>query len=122
MKDLLRILQRDRRNIILDSPRPDLAPHIVISPPDEPFTGYWAYLANTVDAQSYLRLAVPPRIYGDGDVYVWPPSEDSHYSWHVAQCGRRSGTLAMCAATPHALYDQPLVFSPSRFQDMVRRP
>ena len=123
-KDLLRKLQRDRRNIVLDSPRPDLAPHIVITPPDRPYEGYWAYLINTVNAQSYSSLAIPPRVYRDGE-YVWPPMEDSHFSWHLGQYVRpyhyTTSTEPYAGGLQTSDSEGPWrVFSRSRFQMSVR--
>lgn len=122
-KELLRQLQRDRRNIILDSLHPDVTPHIVISPPDQPYHGYWAYVFNNVDAQSYCSLAVPPTRYGGGTVTMWPPTEDAHYSWHIKQYGRHS----YCTDE----YNRPEVgrpqechqpFNTSQFLESVRTP
>lgn len=46
--------------IVLDSRCPDLAPHIVITPPDEYSEDPWAAHNNRVDSQTAPNLCVPP--------------------------------------------------------------
>ncbi|KZT06426.1 uncharacterized protein LAESUDRAFT_725861 [Laetiporus sulphureus 93-53] len=71
-------LQRDRRNIVLDSTCPEVAPHIVISPPDlnEEWDLYWAVWINRMGPQDpkYLSLAHPDcRLLA-----TLPPHADRH--------------------------------------------
>lgn len=62
IQDLFRALSMDRRNLILDSEDPDIAPHIVVTPP--PFHPYDYYVVayNQVYPQYSHRLVVPPPI------------------------------------------------------------
>lgn len=62
----LRELQLDRRNIVLDSAHPDLAPHIVITPPDsvDAWNNYWASCVNRPGPQDPAYLALLPRSDG----------------------------------------------------------
>ena len=72
----LRELQLDRRNIVLDSARPDLAPHIVITPPDsvDAWNNYWASCVNRPGPQDPAYLALLPRSDGLDPLASAPPS------------------------------------------------
>lgn len=58
-QDVLRLFIMDKRNIVLDSAHPELAPHVVISPPSDPWEGCWAYTWNTPLPQYDGFLQVP---------------------------------------------------------------
>ncbi|TCD67551.1 hypothetical protein EIP91_012248 [Steccherinum ochraceum] len=56
----------DKRNLIIDSLDPLLAPHIVITSPDFPYDGYWAFVQNGVGPQLEAdTLLVPPTVSGN---------------------------------------------------------
>ncbi|PCH40813.1 hypothetical protein WOLCODRAFT_55818, partial [Wolfiporia cocos MD-104 SS10] len=61
--DVLLRLSLHRRNIVLDSLYPEIAPHIVISPPDvsDAWDLYYAVLINRIGPQQPGYLAVPRK-------------------------------------------------------------
>lgn len=122
-QDVLSHYARDKRNLIIDSPNPFLTPHIVITPPDHPHDGYWAFVENGVGPQSEPNsLLVPPIVQGSS--IVWPPWQERHYNWYTAQIA--SYALPDLSWSPPALdvaIDErnPLgVFSLTRFEYEVR--
>ncbi|KAI0796925.1 hypothetical protein C8Q75DRAFT_742700 [Abortiporus biennis] len=124
--------RRDRRNIIIDSLRPDI-PHIVITPPDHPYDGYWAYVTNATGPQDRNLLTIPPAVNVYGHVTAEPLSQDPHTSWHFTRLGRRSALELENAGTssssspslvddvhvPHSCGQGHPVFSHERFHNSI---
>ncbi|KAH9927256.1 uncharacterized protein B0H18DRAFT_1118532 [Fomitopsis serialis] len=92
--DHLRELQLDRRNIVLDSARPDVTPHIVITPPDsvDAWNNYWAICVNRTGPQDSACLELPQRHDGLDPLACSPAPVDGVRRVHRAaasapQCG-----------------------------------
>jgi hypothetical protein len=62
-QNLLRALQRDRRNFVFDSVYPHLAPHIVVTPPEYTWEDFFIPSQNRVDLQWRNYLTVPPQTW-----------------------------------------------------------
>ena len=62
----------DRRNLVLDSEDPDIAPHIVVTPPPFDLNDYYTVAYNQVNPQYPHRLLVPPP------VGVWEGKANMH--------------------------------------------
>ncbi|KAI0700714.1 hypothetical protein BC835DRAFT_1326001 [Cytidiella melzeri] len=61
LNEVLRAFVLDKRSIVLDSACPELAPHIVITPPTDPWEGCVAYSWNTPQPQDDTYLTIPQR-------------------------------------------------------------
>ncbi|KAH8094869.1 hypothetical protein BXZ70DRAFT_341647 [Cristinia sonorae] len=114
---------RNKRNLILDSANPIINPHIVITPPDFIFDGYWAFVQNGVGPQVETNaLSVPPVIQGCST--IWPPWQDRHYAWHTAQYARNA--LPGPSESPYApsmsmgLGEPKRVFNLARFASAIQ--
>lgn len=70
------MLRRDGRNLVLDSIDYNLAPHIVITPPDYTWDDYFIPLRNRVDPQWNDYLAVPPQNWRSPSPTYEPPLEE----------------------------------------------
>ena len=119
----LRELQLDRRNIILDSARPDLAPHIVITPPDsvDAWNNYWASCINRPGPQDPAYLALLPRSDGLDPLASAPPSPAVTTEGRGVREARGATTPDDAQSDHHALFpEEPRrVFSRSRFRSTV---
>jgi len=117
----LRELQLDRRNIVLDSARPDAAPHIVITPPDsvDAWNNYWATCVNRTGPQDSACLDLPQRHDGLDPLACSPAPVDGVRRVHRAtasapQCGNmETEARALFSAEPRR------VFCRSRFYSRV---
>ncbi|KAH7930672.1 hypothetical protein BV22DRAFT_1054397 [Leucogyrophana mollusca] len=114
--DILGVLRRDRRNIVLDSSYPYIAPHIVVSPPETCWEEFYAPFSNRVEPQSLASLVVPPL----------PPSlfHSSRPPALDTPCDIHSSSLACSAFSPkeHSVPRRrraSAVFSLSRFSRTV---
>ncbi|KAI0082385.1 hypothetical protein K474DRAFT_1702906 [Panus rudis PR-1116 ss-1] len=136
--ELLRLLRRNKLNHILESDHPDRIPHIVITPPDSPYDGYWGFRFNGVEIQWDAYLTVPPRVEGNGNIITYDPSF-RHTAWAYANIDQnakahcpwghwgeypRLATLQEpnpCPVGDESLsvHDGPHVFSPSEFNSEV---
>ncbi|EMD40939.1 hypothetical protein CERSUDRAFT_71183 [Gelatoporia subvermispora B] len=110
----LSLLARDRRNLVLDSACPELAPHIVVTPPEgDPWADYWASWSNRVDPQDDSLLTVPVRDHSFGFL---PPTLD--YDLAIEEIPEGSTPDPMLC--PHHLHSEPRrVFSHSRFTQKI---
>ena len=112
---LLLLLARDRHNLVIDSACPELAPHIVVSPPEgDPWADYWASWFNRVDPQDSSFLTVPDRDYSFGFL---PPVSDHDLASDAVNHG---GSTPDGMLDSEDLYPEPQrVFNPSRFCQKV---
>ncbi|THH30701.1 hypothetical protein EUX98_g3501 [Antrodiella citrinella] len=107
----------DKRNLILDSIDPTFIPHIVISPPDYPYDGYWAFVQNGCGPQHEPNtLTVPPVVAGSS--VIWPPWKDRHLVWHSARCARRASPAP--AESPYACESMPVAPQARRVFNVVK--
>ncbi|KAF8622171.1 hypothetical protein AX15_007286 [Amanita polypyramis BW_CC] len=62
-RDALRAAYADRHNLVLDSTVPCLAPHIVVTPPEQNSQDYYTPWLNATGPQwkSHLMVAIPPN-------------------------------------------------------------
>ncbi|KAH9948382.1 hypothetical protein B0H21DRAFT_821051 [Amylocystis lapponica] len=74
--DHLLELQLDRRNLVLDSLHPEIAPHIVITPPDDGWDYYWAIWTNRVGLQDDAFLTIQQE-QSPCPYATLPPTEDA---------------------------------------------
>lgn len=87
-KDVLLRLQLDRRSLVIDSPCPDLAPHIVITPPDvdDAWDLYWAAWSNRIGIQDSQFLLVPTLDESPSPLASLPPHPDLELRHSRAEC------------------------------------
>lgn len=126
LQNHLRELQLDRHNIVLDSARPDLAPHIVITPPDsvDAWNNYWASCINRPGPQDPAYLALLPRSDGLDPLASAPPSSAVTAEGRGVREARGATTPGDAQLEHRALFpEEPCrVFNKSRFCSTVSRP
>ncbi|GBE79939.1 hypothetical protein SCP_0211410 [Sparassis crispa] len=117
---LLLALQRDRRNLVLDSLDPDHVPHIVISPPDDIWDLYWAAWINRVDPQSTNHLIVPPQDVSTPLAFLPPFAGVPKGRDGSVECGvSRHSDILSGTDSRTVLPHPPRVFSLSRFRQTI---
>jgi hypothetical protein len=110
-------LTQDRRNLVLDSICPNLAPHIVITPPVDIRDDYYSPFQNSIAPQWLGYLVVPPSpLYLRSSAH-WPPSNESRDSKPGERSSSAVGTIPDTIRT--TLRPSRTVFSPSKFAKMV---
>jgi len=105
--DVYRTLARNRRNLVLDSVCPELAPHIIITPPADTEDDYLILSQNCLAPQWQHYLMVPPS-----PLYLLPSN--------------LNGCATLAAETPSgAAHDPPcpsrVVFSRSKFAKTIEQ-
>lgn len=123
LQNHLRELQLDRRNIVLDSARPDLSPHIVITPPDsvDAWNNYWASCVNRPGPQDPAYLALLPRSDGLDPLASAPPPPPSAVDGRGAREATGATTPDDAQSEHRALFlgEPRRVYSKSRFRSKV---
>lgn len=114
--------RRNSRNIVLDSLCPDVAPHIVITPPDDRWEDYYIPSENAVNPQSPYYLSIPPLPHRFLAATRNPRSLDGYCGGtSLAQPGTSnapSSTRSPNNSPPSSQLPQ-AVFSPSLFMQSV---
>ncbi|KAH9833756.1 uncharacterized protein C8Q71DRAFT_173179 [Rhodofomes roseus] len=114
----LRELQLDRRNIVLDSAHPNVAPHIVITPPDsvDAWNNYWATCVNRTGPQEPAQLQLPHRSDGLDPLACFAAPADAEARVHraAASDNAQNGSDAGLFTEPRR------VFSSSRLHSRER--
>lgn len=115
VQDVLLRLQLDKRSLIIDSLHPEVAPHIVVTPPDhrDAWDLYWAFCVNTVGPQYTGLLTVPYQALGPCSLpySLHPYSQGTLVASQSAEPAQQTDELF--ASQPRS------VFKRRRFQQIV---
>ncbi|CCM00679.1 uncharacterized protein FIBRA_02718 [Fibroporia radiculosa] len=119
--EVLLRFQLDGRSLILDSARPDVAPHIVVTPPDsyDAWNFYWASLTNVPGPQYPGWLTVPIQSPSLSTLASLPPLPHPEGRWQSTSlrcCDKESGE------SPNNIVPEPRkIFSSLRLRELERQ-